>query len=181
MSKGDELELRLIQESALRPEAEEEAKASLLRRIYEVVEKSYTGKAPNGGLLASLPDCVKKYVSGEERTPCRDDLKFTYNAIRVMMSRYMSKNEYGLFVETPSMVLARVALGFSKRVNSEKLYELLVNGKFMFNSPTLFNMYADGAKGTLSACYVTPVYDSMRAIMDAAVVQAMTFKWGGGQ
>ncbi|MEM1873467.1 MAG: adenosylcobalamin-dependent ribonucleoside-diphosphate reductase, partial [Acidilobaceae archaeon] len=175
---GDELELALIRESALRPEAEEEAKASLLRRIYDTVVRSYAERAPNGGLLAPLPECVKKAASGEL---CADDMKLTYNAIRVMMSRYMSRDERGSFIETPSMVFARVALGFSKRVDSRRLYELMASGKFMFNSPTLFNMYADGAKGTLSACYVTPVYDSMRAIMDAAVVQAMTFKYGGGQ
>ncbi|MCX8196516.1 MAG: adenosylcobalamin-dependent ribonucleoside-diphosphate reductase [Acidilobaceae archaeon] len=172
---GEELELRLIQESAIRPEAEDEAKVSLLKRIYAEVNKAYSGKALNGGLLAPLPECVRK---GE---PCPDDMLFTYNAIRVLMSRYMSRGERSLFTETPSMVMARVALGLRGRVEPWGLYRLLVEGHFMFNSPTLFNLYVDRAYGTLSACYVTPVYDSMREIMDAGVVQAMTFKWGGGQ
>ncbi|MEM1861487.1 MAG: adenosylcobalamin-dependent ribonucleoside-diphosphate reductase [Acidilobaceae archaeon] len=178
---SEELELKLIQESSVRPEAEVEAKISLLKRIYDEVSRSYSGKALNGGLLAPFPECIKMYLEGRISEPCPDDMKFTYNAIRVLMARYMSKSSNGLYTETPSMVMARVALGFKGRVDSEKLYKLLVDGYFMFNSPTLFNMYVDGARGTLSACYVTPVYDDMRAIMDAGVVQAMTFKWGGGQ
>ncbi len=178
---SDELELRLVQESAIRVEAEIEAKLSLLKRVYSEVLKGYTGRALNGGLLAPLPECVKAYVSGEASAPCPDDLAFTYNAIRVLMARYMSRGSGGLYAETPSMVMARVAMGFSGKVDAVRLYRLLVEGRFMFNSPTLFNMYADGARGTLSACYVTPVYDDMRSIMDAGVVQAMTFKWGGGQ
>jgi ribonucleoside-diphosphate reductase alpha chain len=178
---SEELELRLIQESAVRPEAEVEARSSLLRRIYSEVLKGYTGRALNGGLLAPLPDCVEAYVSGRSEAPCPDDLYFSYNAIRVLMARYMSRGSSGLYAETPSMVMARVALGFSGKVDPARLYRLLIEGRFMFNSPTLFNMYVDGARGTLSACYVTPVYDDMRSILDAGVVQAMTFKWGGGQ
>ncbi|MEN2999027.1 MAG: adenosylcobalamin-dependent ribonucleoside-diphosphate reductase [Acidilobaceae archaeon] len=172
---SDELELKLIQESAVRPEAEEEAKASLLKRIYNEVRKAYSGRALNGGELAPLPECVKN------DSPCSDDMLFTYNAIRVLMSRYMSRGENGLFAETPSMVMARVALGLKGRVEAWGLYRLLVEGYYMFNSPTLFNLYVDRAYGTLSACYVTPIYDSMKDIMDAGTVQAMTFKWGGGQ
>jgi ribonucleoside-diphosphate reductase alpha chain len=178
---SEELELRLIQESAVRPEAEVEARFSLLRRIYSEVLKGYTGRALNGGLLAPLPDCVEAYVSGRSGAPCPDDLNFSYNAIRVLMARYMSRGSSGLYAETPSMVMARVALGFSGKVDPARLYRLLVEGRFLFNSPALFNMYVDGARGTLSACYVTPVYDDMRSILDAGVVQAMTFKWGGGQ
>ena len=178
---SEDVELRLIQESAVRPEAEVEAKLSLLKRVYNEVLRGYTGRALNGGLLAPLPDCVKAFASGESREPCSDDMLFTYNAIRVLMARYMSRGASGLYAETPSMVMARVALGFSGKVDPGRLYRLLVEGRFLFNSPTLFNMYVDGARGTLSACYVTPVYDDMRSIMDAGVVQAMTFKWGGGQ
>ncbi|BES82015.1 adenosylcobalamin-dependent ribonucleoside-diphosphate reductase [Pyrodictium abyssi] len=178
---SDKQQLELIRESLYRPEAEEEAKRLLLADIYPTIASSYRETAPNGGLLAPLPECVKEYAEGKREEPCVDDLGFPYNAIRVLMARYMTRNEYGAFMETPSMVMKRVALGFRSRVDPEELYRLLVTRRFMFNSPTLFNMYANGAKGTLSACYVTPVYDDMRAIMDAATVQAMTFKWGGGQ
>ena len=178
---SEELELRLIQESAVSPEAEVEARFSLLRRVYSEILKGYAGRALNGGLLAPLPECVEAYVSGRSGAPCPGDLNFSYNAIRVLMARYMGRGSGGLLAETPSMVMARVALGLSGKVDPARLYRLLVEGRFLFNSPTLFNMYADGARGTLSACYVTPVYDDMRSILDAGVVQAMTFKWGGGQ
>jgi ribonucleoside-diphosphate reductase alpha chain len=166
-------QLELIKASLTRPEAEEEAKKLLLSDIYAEVSQAYSGRAPNGGALAELPGCVKSL--------CEDDMKFTYNAIRVLMSRYMTKDLRGRFVETPSMVMKRVALGFRERVDPEEIYRAMIDGRFMFNSPTLFNMYSDGARGALSACYVTPVHDDMRGIMDGLTVQAMTFKYGGGQ
>ncbi len=174
---SDVKELELIKESIIKPDREEEAKRSLLSRIYKQVREARPrrDRALNGGRLAPLPDCVAR---GDI---CPDDMNFTYNAIRVLISRYMSKDESGRFLETPSMVMRRVASGFSSRVDEEELYTRLVEGKFVFNSPTLFNMFSDGARGTLSACYVTPVGDTMEDIMDAATVQAMTFKWGGGQ
>ncbi|MGC9071171.1 MAG: adenosylcobalamin-dependent ribonucleoside-diphosphate reductase [Acidilobus sp.] len=166
-----------MKESLTRPEAEQEAKRLLLSEIYQQVLQTFPeskGRAPNEGLLAPLPSCV-------ERGLCEDDLRFSYNAIRVLMSRYMTKDLRGRFLETPSMVMMRVARGFSPRVDPEALYKALVDGRFVFNSPTLFNMYADGAKGALSACYVTPVHDDMRGIMDGVTVQVMTFKYGGGE
>ncbi len=171
---SDKQQLKLIQDSLYDPKLEEEAKKLLLRDIYEEVSSSYTGYASNGGKLAPLPECVKQ-------TLCYDDTRFSYNAIRVLMARYLSRDEKGRYTETPSMVMKRVALGLSQNVDAERLYKLLVDGKFLFNSPTLFNMYVNGSRGTLSACYVTPIYDDMYSIMDTAVVQAMTFKWGGGQ
>ncbi|MCE4610693.1 MAG: ribonucleoside-diphosphate reductase, adenosylcobalamin-dependent, partial [Desulfurococcales archaeon] len=176
MKSSDEMQLELIRESIFKPEAELEAKKLLLDQIYREVVPAYRPRALNGGGLASLPGCVSRDV-------CEDDLGFTYNALRVLMARYMVRDARGRFMETPSMVMARVAMGFAPRLGEayRELYRMLVEGRFVFNSPTLFNMFADGARGTLSACYVTPVYDSMDAIMDAAVVQAMTFKWGGGQ
>ena len=178
-TRTDYQQLELIKKSLFEPSAEDEAKRLLLREIYEVVVKAYRERAPNGGLLAPLPDCVQKAL--ETGVPCSEDMGFTYNAIRVLMARYLTRDEYGRYLETPSMVMRRVAEGFKERVDKEQLYRILIERRFVFNSPTLFNMYCDGARGTLSACYVTPVYDDMKAIMDAATVQALTFKWGGGQ
>mgnify|MGYP001770662061 CR=1 FL=1 len=168
-------EIELVKRSALDPAAEDKAKELLLADIYEQVRRAYSPRAPNGGALAELPSCVKGGA------PCSDDMRFTYNAIRVLMSRYITKDLSGRFMETPSMVMARVARGFRERVDEGALYRALIEGRFVFNSPTLFNMYADGAKGALSACYVTPVSDDMRGIMDGVTVQVMTFKYGGGQ
>lgn len=177
---SDKRQLELIRSSVLNPLSEEEAKRLLLRELYAEVSGSYDGTASNGGLLAPLPECVHRYVRGEGE-PCPDDMALTYNGIRLMMARYISRFRTGRLVETPSMVFKRVAQGFRRYVNPDRLYRLLVARRFMFNSPTFFNMYVDGAKGSLSACYVTPVYDSMESIMKGAYVQALTFKYGGGQ
>ncbi|MEB3797546.1 MAG: adenosylcobalamin-dependent ribonucleoside-diphosphate reductase [Caldisphaeraceae archaeon] len=179
---ADETEqLELIRKSVFKPEVEREAKILLLKGIYEDVKKGYSKEAPNGGELADIPQCVTEYLSGKRKEPCEDDMNFTFNAIKVLQSRYMVKNPFLIHMETPSMVMKRVAQGFSSRVDAKRLYELLIKGRFMFNSPTLFNMYANGAKGALSACYVTPVFDSMEGILEGVKIQALTFKYGGGQ
>jgi len=166
---SDKLQLELVRESIFDPGKAEEAKELLLEEIYREVGNHYRGYASNGGRLV------------DPRIPDPHDYGFTYNAIRVLMSRYLSRDEYGHIVETPSSLMRRVAKGFEGRVNPLILSELLLSRRFVFNSPTLFNMYVDGAHGTLSACYVTPLYDDLNDIMEATRVQALTFKHGGGQ
>ena len=173
MDGRDERHLAMMREALFDPFKEVEAKRELLDEIREQVLQARAeagDRALNGGKLSRIED------EG-------DSDNFTYNAIRVLMARYMSRDAKGRFLETPAGVMARVADGITVKMGGlrDEIYRRLIEGRFMFNSPTLFNLYADGAKGTLSACYVTPVYDSMDGIMDAAEVQAMTFKWGGGQ
>jgi len=172
---GEDLELSFVKRSIIDPNAEEEAKTIFLVRLYEEVRRNHQRYASNGGEVPELSECVVKKMI------CVDDKVFTYNALRVLYSRYLSRNNFGKIIETPSMVFKRVALGFKRFVDVEKLYKLMIERKLMFNSPTFFNMYCNGARGALSACYVTPVYDDLKSIMEAVVVQALTFKYGGGQ
>lgn len=151
-----------------------EEKKALLREIYDSVLSNYSGTASNGGKLAPVPSCVKTGY-------CMEDYDLSYTAIKVLMQRYLSRDAKGRIVETPLMMWMRVAEGFKSHADKGKLLGLLKERRFIFNSPTLFNMYADGARGALSACYVTPIRDNMESIMEAARVQALTFKYGGGQ
>lgn len=57
-------------------------------------------------------------------------------------------------------------------------YNLMVDKKFIPNSPTLFN--AGARLGQLSACFVLPIDDNIESIMKAAMDAAIIFKSGGG-
>ena len=111
----------------------------------------------------------------------------TDNAITILKGRYLVKDQKtGEVSETPSDMFRRVAKAIANSevsdVNKAKYeeiyYEMLWDLDFVPNSPTLMN--AGTGAGTLSACYVLPIPDSMDGIMTAAYDQAMVEKYGGG-
>jgi ribonucleoside-diphosphate reductase alpha chain len=124
------------------------------------------------------------------------DLLLTYQAIKVLESRYLLKNPETLrYIETPQMLFRRVArviasveklYGKSEeevRGLEERFYELMSSLRFVPNTPTLMN--AGTKLGILSACFVIPVRDSLvtpdgEGIMDALRAQAIIQKMGGG-
>ena len=106
-------------------------------------------------------------------------LNLTKNALTVLQARYL------LGDETPEKLFRRVARAVAEAEAPEErvaweetFYEMMASTKFMPNSPTLFN--AGTGKGTLSACFVIPVEDTMESIMQAATTSAMIQKYGGG-
>ena len=109
--------------------------------------------------------------------------KLTDNAIKVLEKRYLVKGEDNKPSETPVELFRRVADSLAageeeSKEWSDKFFKLMWNLDFLPNSPTLMN--AGTGQGTLSACYVLDIDDSMSSIMMTAHDQAMIEKFGGG-
>ena len=116
--------------------------------------------------------------------------KWTEQALRVLRERYLTR-EGDATQETPEEMCWRVATaiaqgegrwGKSPAVVHEiagAFYDLMVDGKFLPNSPTLMNA-GKGNHLQYSACYVLPVGDSMEEIFDAVKSAAIIHKSGGG-
>jgi len=111
-------------------------------------------------------------------------------AATVLGHRYFLKNEKSEPVEDADGLFKRVAkavadienqyltLPVEKTMLELDFYHMMSNFEFIPNSPTLMN--AGTEQGTLSACFVIPLEDSMEGIMQAATDSAMVQKFGGG-
>jgi len=114
----------------------------------------------------------------------------TEQAEIIAKSRYYLKNSEGSIVEDDVALFHRVANAIASvehmygtlDTEIEHLIEeftfMMSELEFLPNSPTLMN--AGTAQGTLSACFVLPIADSMEGIMKAATDAAMVQKFGGG-
>ena len=112
------------------------------------------------------------------------------NAQVVLEHRYLLKDDNGDLAENADGLFRRVADALAKpdkaygatkeEVNetAEEFYQMLSSLDFLANSPTLMN--AGTKAGTLSACFVLPLEDSMEGIMKTAHDAAMVQKYGGG-
>ncbi|WP_026487012.1 vitamin B12-dependent ribonucleotide reductase [Caldanaerobius polysaccharolyticus] len=116
-------------------------------------------------------------------------MKLTENAIKVLKTRYLAKDENGNIIETPEELFRRVASAVAGaerlydenadvKAMEEEFYRLMTDLDFLPNSPTLMN--AGRPLGQLSACFVLPVGDSMEEIFDAVKNAAVIHKSGGG-
>lgn len=116
-------------------------------------------------------------------------IHLTHNALKVLESRYLLKNNEGEFTETPEQLFERVAkhmakaeLIYSDKSAAEKwetvFYEMMSKLYFLPNSPTLMN--AGLPLNQLSACFVLPVGDSIEAIFTSLKNTALIQQSGGG-
>ncbi len=115
---------------------------------------------------------------------------WTEPALRVLRERYLMR-EGGEVIETPEEMCWRVALSIAAgearygrsqaavREIASAFYEMMVDGYFLPNSPTLMNA-GKGNGLQYSACYVLPVGDSMEEIFDSVKAAAIIHKSGGG-
>ena len=111
-------------------------------------------------------------------------------ALRVLRERYLTRDG-GQVVETPEEMCWRVAgaiaaaeapFGRSAAAQREiaaAFYEMMVDGYFLPNSPTLMNA-GKGNALQYSACYVLPVGDSMAEIFESIKAAAIIQQSGGG-
>jgi ribonucleoside-diphosphate reductase alpha chain len=113
--------------------------------------------------------------------------KFSENALFIMKKLYFKKDRDGNLIEnTPEELFGRVS-GFvcnaetdeaKKSELKKQVFNLMMQRKFMFSSPTLFNAGSDFSLA--SSCFVGGLEDSMEGIMKAASDTAITFKAGAG-
>src|SRR6202521_4093980 len=111
-------------------------------------------------------------------------------ALRVLRERYLARQD-GQVAETPEEMVWRVAaaiagaearFGRSAAAVGEvaaAFYDMMVEGQFLPNSPTLMNAGRDNQL-QYSACYVLPVGDSMEEIFESVKAAAIIQQSGGG-
>ena len=119
------------------------------------------------------------------------DPVLTEIAEEVLKRRYLIRDEDGKPTETPKDMFYRVAKTISDVEKSyegnaevwlERFYNLMAEGKWLPNSPTLMN--AGRPLGQLSACFVLPVEDALSngkdGIYDTLTSMALIHQSGGG-
>ena len=111
-------------------------------------------------------------------------------ALRVLRERYLAR-EQGQVRETPEEMCWRVAMAIAAAESrfgrspaavgevAAAFYDMMVEGFFLPNSPTLMNAGKENAL-QYSACYVLPVGDSMEEIFESVKAAAIIQQSGGG-
>jgi ribonucleoside-diphosphate reductase alpha chain len=132
---------------------------------------------------------VVEKTLGYEARPARTG-RWSEAALRVLRERYLTR-EQGEVIETPEEMCWRVARAIAEaegrfgrtaaaqREIATAFYEMMVDGYFLPNSPTLMNA-GKGNHLQYSACYVLPVGDSMEEIFESIKAAAIIQQSGGG-
>ena len=108
----------------------------------------------------------------------------------VLRRRYLWKDEQGRVIETEEQMFHRVAKAIAAvekkygavdeqvKATENVFYELMAEGIFLPNSPTLMN--AGRKDSMLSACFALPIEDCIGGIFDTVKNTALIQKAGGG-
>jgi len=126
--------------------------------------------------------------------------QWSESALRVLRERYLDRSKKAVPGETPSArdvsetpeemcwrvarAVAAAEVTWAKTEEqvhevASQFYDLMVDGYFLPNSPTLMNAGKDNGL-QYSACFVLPVGDSMDQIFEAVKRAAIIHKSGGG-
>ena len=156
-------------------------------------EKSGIEGAGHHGEGQAQPASRSAKVSGNGTfrgaPPSEGNVQLSVNARIVLEKRYLRKDDDGNIIETPEDMFRRVAHAIAQpellhgteadaQTAEEDFYRVMSRLEFTPNSPTLMN--AGTGAGTLSACFVMGLDDSMDGIMSTAKEAAMVQKFGGG-
>ena len=138
---------------------------------------------------------IQERPSPASNTASEQQVDLSDNALVVLEKRYLRKDGDGNIVETPEQMLRRVARAIAQAETiygtradaahwEDEFYDVMARLDFVPNSPTLMNAgigLQDGSgTGTLSACFVMGLEDTMDGIMTTAKEMAMVQKFGGG-
>jgi ribonucleoside-diphosphate reductase alpha chain len=110
-------------------------------------------------------------------------------AARVLTERYLRRDPEGHVVETPDEMFRRVAQGVAGAEEryggpeaaarqAEAFFAAMASLQFLPNTPTLMNTGLP--RGQLAACFVIPVHDDMRSILEGVRDMALVHQTGGG-
>jgi ribonucleoside-diphosphate reductase alpha chain len=110
-------------------------------------------------------------------------------ADRVLAERYLRRDPEGRVVENPDGLFRRVAEAVAaaearyhgpemQARQAEAFYEAMASLGFLPNTPTLMN--AGLPRGQLAACFVIPIHDDMRSILEGVRDMALIHQTGGG-
>ncbi|MHC4623624.1 MAG: adenosylcobalamin-dependent ribonucleoside-diphosphate reductase [Planctomycetota bacterium] len=126
----------------------------------------------------------------EPTPPPGDAPILSSDALTVLQSRYLIKDDKGRCIETPAQLFSRVAAMVARAETRygaaageiknwhREFYNLMASMRFLPNSPALMN--ANRPHGMLSACFVLPIEDSIEAIFETVKQTALIQKAGGG-
>lgn len=116
--------------------------------------------------------------------------KLSENAWYIGRTRYARRDSTGKPAETPKELFWRVAYNIATAerlyggdekthiATATKFYKLMSTRKFLPGTPTLLN--ASKPNQQLSSCFVLPVEDSLKGILESASDMALIHKSGGG-
>jgi len=167
--------------------------------VQQVAESLASGNgndhAGNQTKTPKLPESTAhpESVEGHERVdiaPINTESGISDNAKVVLEKRYYLKDSQGNTMEHSwadvcrrvARAIAETEILYDAQADvaywEEEYYRIMISLEYVPNSPTLMN--AGTGTGTLSACFVIGLEDSMEGIMETAKEAALVQKFGGG-